>query len=76
MQKKQFAYTYCFCFTPRIKTSEKVSEKMFSEDKDSSSSASYWIRQLDLVPHPGLETGYLSRDVFVDEYEVINSQIK
>ncbi len=48
---------------------------MFSEDKDSSSSASYWIRQLDLVPHPGLETGYLSRDVFVDEYEVSNSQI-
>ncbi len=39
-------------------------------DEKDFDSADYWIRTLDLVPHPGLETGFLSRHPFADDHRV------
>jgi predicted cupin superfamily sugar epimerase len=40
---------------------------------DSNKSCSdYWIKKLDLVPHPGLETGFL-REVYRDSHGVVGT---
>ena len=37
---------------------------------NSKDTAEYWIRTLNLWPHPGLETGYLN-EVFRDDFKVL-----